>query len=471
MYPKQDRERILADFFESGMHVATFARQPGNPSRTTLREWIEQAERGELDIPSRKIRGRFDHLKHSRYPEATKKEALSLFAKGMRPADIARRLGIESGSIVSQWAKKAAKRSKMSPKGAMRMDANTQARIAQLEAELADAKMENAALKEMVRDPKAGDPASLSNRQKAGLGERLRKDCGFRLKEVLIFLSMSKSSYEYARRSRERIEKRRATVAERVRIAFEASGRTYGYRRVRASIVIGADGHEPMNVSEREVRYAMRQGGMEARRTRHTRRWSSYKGEVDNRPANVPLQKNGIHNFIAPKPWQMIVTDVTEFKVRDGKAYLSPILDCFDGEPAAWSIARRPTSQLTDSSLESYLARKPKNSGSLVEHSDGGGTYRSHSWKMICSKNGIIRSMSRKGCCPDNARAEGFFGTLKEEFYNNRNWSQVNFKEFKKQLDGYLTWYIYGRLKAFREEGRTVYDTIANRRKRLGYEV
>lgn len=28
----------------------------------------------------------------------------------------------------------------------------------------------------------------------------------------------------------------------------------------------------------------------------------------------------------------MVVTDVTEFKVRDGKAYLSSILDCFDGE-------------------------------------------------------------------------------------------------------------------------------------------
>lgn len=47
-----------------------------------------------------------------------------------------------------------------------------------------------------------------------------------------------------------------------MRIAFEASGRTYGYRRVRASIMIGADGHKPMDVSEREVRYAMRQGGM-----------------------------------------------------------------------------------------------------------------------------------------------------------------------------------------------------------------
>ena len=41
-----------------------------------------------------------------------------------------------------------------------------------------------------------------------------------------------------------------------------------------------------------------------------------------------------------------------------------------------------------------------------------------------------MRSMSRKGCCPDNARAEGFFGTLKEEFCNGRDWSRVGFDEF-----------------------------------------
>ena len=167
----------------------------------------------------------------------------------------------------------------------------------------------------------------------------------------------------------------------------------------------------------------------------------------------------------------MAVTDVTEFKVRGGKAYLSPVIDCFDGEPAAWSVSRHPDSALADSSLESYLARRPAGSGPLVEHSDGGSTYRSASWKRICAENGVVRSMSRKGRCPDNARAEGFFGTLKEEFYNGRDWSRVGFDEFKERLDGYLGWYVRGRLKAFDEGGRKVYDTIAGRRRRLGYTV
>ena len=78
--------------------------------------------------------------------------------------------------------------------------------------------------------------------------------------------------------------------------------------------------------------------------------------------------------------------------------------------------------------------------------------------------------MSRKGRCPDNARAEGFFGTLKEEFYNGRDWSAVPPERFMEELDAFTEWYRNGRLKAFRDgEGRTVYDTITGHRRRLGY--
>ena len=63
---------------------------------------------------------------------------------------------------------------------------------------------------------------------------------------------------------------------------------------------------------------------------------------------------------------QMAVTDVTEFKVRGGKAYLSPVIDCFDGEPAAWTVSSRPDSALTGSSLEKYLAKRPRGWASML---------------------------------------------------------------------------------------------------------
>lgn len=472
MYSKQDKERILADLAASGLTEAAFSRLPGNPGRQSLRSWRREAERGELDVPVRSVRGRCEHTKHARYPEATKREAVSLVRKGLRPSEAARRLGVASGGTVSSWVRKAAGSANMAPKGAMAMDAGAmEEKIAELESELAESRMQLDALRELMRDPKAGDPENLSNSQKAELGERLRRGYGYLLRDVLTLLRISKSSYEYARHANERRERRALEVSARVRHAFEASQRRYGYRRVRASIRSGADGLPPMEVSEREVRRAMREGGMVPVRTRTRRHWSSYAGEPDERPANAPLREDGTHDFTAPEPDRLVVTDVTEFKVAGGeKVYLSPVIDCFDGAPVAWSISGHPDSSLTDSSLLAYAARLPEGHPPVVGHSDGGGTYRSHSWRLICERNGIIRSMSRKGCCPDNARMEGFFGALKEEFYNGRDWSQTSPEEFAEMLDAYIRWYRDGRLKLFVEaDGTEVYDTISGRRRRLGY--
>ena len=59
-----------------------------------------------------------------------------------------------------------------------------------------------------------------------------------------------------------------------------------------------------------------------------------------------------------------------------------------------------------------------------------------------------MRSMSRKGCSPDNARAEGLFGRLKVEFFYGQDWSGVTMEEFMGRLDAYLSWYRDGRLKS-----------------------
>ena len=239
VHSREDGERILADLAASGLTEAAFSRLPGSPSKKSLRAWRGQAERGEPDVPGREVRGRCGHAKHARYPEATRREAASLARGGMRPADVAA----------------------------------AEARVAEPEAELAEERLRRDAPGELVRDPKAGDPASPSNSQEAGLGERLRRGFGYRLADVLALLGISKSSYE---------------CAGRVRHAFEASRRRCGYRRVGASVLSGSDGLPPTAVSEREVRRAMREGGMRPVRTRR-RRWPSYGGETDGRPPNLPL--------------------------------------------------------------------------------------------------------------------------------------------------------------------------------------
>jgi len=55
--------------------------------------------------------------------------------------------------------------------------------------------------------------------------------------------------------------------------------------------------------------------------------------------------------------------------------------------------------------------------------------------------------MSKKGCSPDNAACEGFFGRLKNEFFYGESWIDVSIGDFIEQLDEYLEWYNYKRIK------------------------
>ena len=89
-------------------------------------------------------------------------------------------------------------------------------------------------------------------------------------------------------------------------------------------------------------------------------------------------------------------------------------------------------------------------------------------WKAICDENGIVRSMSRKGCSPDNAAGEGFFGRLKNEFFYGRDWRGVTAEQFMARLDGWMRFYSERRLKVFVVDGRRAYDTIDGHRRKLG---
>ena len=169
--------------------------------------------------------------------------------------------------------------------------------------------------------------------------------------------------------------------------------------------------------------------------------YSSYKGEISDAPENLVRR-----DFHAAAPNELWLTDITEFGLPDGKVYLSPILDCFDGGLAAWSIGTSPNAELANSSLEAACGKLSEGQRP-VTHSDRGCHYRWPGWIAICEKNLLVRSMSKKGCSPDNSAMEGFFGRLKNEFFHHRDWSGVSIPEFCRMLDSYLRYYNEGRPK------------------------
>ena len=176
------------------------------------------------------------------------------------------------------------------------------------------------------------------------------------------------------------------------------------------------------------------------------------------------------HDFSASAPGELLVTDVTEFSLNGFRAYLSPVIDCWDGCPVGVAVSLRPDQELCSSSLDMALSCLPAGSAPVV-HTDGGACYRGGRWRAQCERAGATRSMSRKGTCPDNARAEGFFGTLKQEFFYGREWAGVSPGAFEAELLAYVGWYVRGRPRLFREGGRSFYETLADHRRRLGVPV
>ena len=111
------------------------------------------------------------------------------------------------------------------------------------------------------------------------------------------------------------------------------------------------------------------------------------------------------------KAW---VSDTTFIATREGWLYLAVVLDLFSRQVIGWAMSDRNNTDLVQDALTMAIWRRGKVKGVIV-HSDQGSTYASGDYQKQLSDNKLVCSMSRKGECLDNAVAESFFGTLKNE--------------------------------------------------------
>lgn len=203
----------------------------------------------------------------------------------------------------------------------------------------------------------------------------------------------------------------------------------YGYRRVHADIK-----NNGKVVSEKVVRRIMRDERL-AVPLKKKRGYRSYMGEIS--PAVENLVDRDFH---ADEPNTKWLTDLTEFHIPAGKVYLSPIIDCFDGLAVSWSIGTAPDAELVNTMLDDAICGLADGEHPIL-HSDRGCHYRWPGWIIRMENAGLVRSMSKKGCSPDNAACEGFFGRLKNEMFYYRSWKGVSIEQFITEFDCYLKWY------------------------------
>src|SRR5690606_25809751 len=124
-------------------------------------------------------------------------------------------------------------------------------------------------------------------------------------------------------------------------------------------------------------------------------------------------------NFVATKPNEVWVTDVTALPVLGGWVFLASIIDLYARRVVGWALSENNDTHLALSALqEAVRSRRPQ--AGLLHHSDRGSPYGSSDYVAELDRYGIVRSMSRKGNCWDNAPAESFFSTLEYECIQGR---------------------------------------------------
>ena len=355
MFSLEERERAVELYFTTPMTTAQVVEHLGYPTRQCLERWLAMDSRYA------------GHMAKPIIPLETRRRAVELVLGGMQQKQAAKQLGVSVGAVHG-WVRAYRKggmaalqpKNRNSAQGNKPADSRRRPSAADdddaeaLRRRVEELELENALMREVVevvkKDPGA-DLRRLSNREKTLLIDRLRP--AYSLSSMTCLLAIAPSSYHYhhARLGVDKYAGLRAEVAG----AFADSKGRYGYRRIKAVLKTG--------VSEKVVRRIMAEEGLVAHVPKR-RRYSSYEGETTPAPANLVDR-----DFTAERPNEKWLTDITEIKARDGKVYLSPMIDCFDGKIVAYTAGFSPNAELANRMLEKAASTLPGNARPLV-HSD-----------------------------------------------------------------------------------------------------
>ena len=447
-YTDEQKEIALKHYLEHGKCIARTARVLGYPSRQRLQNWVDDA------FPDRKKRCVCRNALVELSQEHKEQAVVDLHMRTCTAQEIADKYSV-TRTVVYKWSNQLLKvggKTTMQRKNdlketpftsdggddidkLMRQKDALEKQVEALEADVHRLRLERDILKKADEILKKGQGINLemlTNREKAVLIGALRDK--YRLKELLSALHMSKSSYCYQTAALHSTDKY-TDLRQEMKKIFEEAHECYGYRRIHSQLQ-----RSGICVSEKVVRRIMKEEHLTVYLKRR-KKYSSYIGEVTPAVANIIN-----HNFHAEKPNCKWLTDITEFGIPSGKVYLSPMIDCFDGFVVSWTIGTSPSADLANGMLDEAVSMLDGSEHPII-HSDRGGHYRWPGWIERMNRASLTRSMSKKGCSPDNSACEGFFGRLKNEMFYGRDWMGVSIEEFISRLDAYIHWYNETRIK------------------------
>jgi len=159
----------------------------------------------------------------------------------------------------------------------------------------------------------------------------------------------------------------------------------------------------------------------------------------------LPIAANILNrDFYASNPNEKYVGDITYIPTGEGWLYLATVIDLYSRKVVGWSMDDTMKVSLVNDALNMAILHRNPSKG-LLWHTDRGSQYASYSHKDLLKKYGITQSMSRKGNCWDNAVAESFFKSLKNELvYKTYFYTK---QQAKKEMFEYIEFY-YNRVRS-----------------------
>lgn len=239
--------------------------------------------------------------------------------------------------------------------------------------------------------------------------------------------------YKWLKRTPSKNEKLNDEILAKVKQLYEKVAGIYGYRRMTMNM--NRLFTQPINHKRiyRLMKIAKIQSVIRRKRNK-------YKHSTPQHISENTLNRE----FKAEKPNEKWVTDVTEMKYGvSQKAYLSAILDLFDGSIVSYVLGTSNNNRLVFQTFDLALEARP--GATPLIHSDRGFQYTSPAFKWKVEKANMTQSMSRVGRCIDNGPMESFWGTLKcEKYYLNK---YETFEELAKDIEEYIHFYNNDRLQ------------------------
>lgn len=194
-----------------------------------------------------------------------------------------------------------------------------------------------------------------------------------------------------------------------IRRVWEANYQVYGARRVYKQL--HREGHDVPRCTVERLMAEMGLRGVQ----RGQKRFTTVADRAAERPPDLVDRR-----FLASRPNQLWVADLTYASTWEGWLYVAFILDVYSRVIAGWQIATHLRTDLVLDALEMAIWRQDLSCGDLIHHSDAGCQYTSFRYSERLVEAGIAASIGSVGDSYDNAMAEALIGSYKAELVKPR---------------------------------------------------